>query len=154
MQGPPLQSPGLWEAQPLDSEALRPLDPSPKPLAGKFPTRLPRPRNLRFQRRQSIPLRLSCGTLKGHLVNKLGKSSALALRMLVTFRPQSLAAHLRAGAQEIALEVDPRDSIGGLSLSALRDWMIPTVLSLTWTVSANSLPHSALWLPLDPLQKV
>ena len=45
----PLQSPGLWEAQPLDSEALRPLDPSPKPLAGSSLTRLTRPRNLRFQ---------------------------------------------------------------------------------------------------------
>ena len=62
----PLQSPGLWEAQPLESEALRPLTQALSPWQD-YPDLV----ICASRRGQSIPLRFSFGTVKDHLGNKL-----------------------------------------------------------------------------------
>ena len=129
----PLQSPGLWEAQPLESEALRPLTQALSPWQEAPWQDYPGLVICASRCGQSIPLRFSFGTVKDHLVNKL-KFSALALRILVTFRPQ------RPG--HPSQNRDPRDSIGGGPKG--QHWksepVCPTtaeqsqfVLSLTWT---------------------
>lgn len=99
--------------------------------------------------------------MKDHLVNKLkflsiGSEDSCYLQGPEAWLPIS---EQPGGTQEIALEADPRDSIGSLSLSALPSGTVPAcpVLDLTGSLQTPSDHCSDQPLPLvtlDPLQKV